>query len=1018
MRLGIMRQPSTREGLGLMSRHLEALRKAVEQGRAIVLVGAGVASAMTANDPRATWTGLLASGVEYASARNSTEDVLWRERMQRAMGNARAADDYLAIASQLVARLGGAEGAEMKDWLRDDIGGLRIVDGSLATALQRLEAPLVTTNYDSLLERALNRQAVTWKHGAAFQNVISRGSNEIVHLHGHWIDPTSIVLTAEQYELMLSDRETEVLRQSMAAVNTLVYVGFGDGMDDPAFTKLREWVVATFTTSATRHYRLCLAREVDTYAASHNGERIVPIAYGTRFEDLAAFIGGLAPSERAGVLVRPAAIASENILESIRERVVLADHIARVDEASLDQLMIPPVLLPMPQEQFVRAVRNGEGDRPTRCAIDEEVSHPRLLVCGEEHVGVSTSLLWLASRVQREHPDLIPIAIDYLKVGAGLTPLRKLVRHALRSMGIATTETGPMPAIILALDNVHTGRPKELGRVIEELAEQHYAHVLIGCRSGAEMELSSMLASVPGVAFRLRYVGRLARRDVEAMARLLDGRRTSALAEKAVDLVRAHKLPSTPFTFSMVLSALMRGESLLAATSPTTLLDAYVEALLGRGTALDDARYGMSSANRAYVLGVLAELFVSRHLGSVPQLDVVSRLTDVFNELDWVESPVDVVKDLQARRILVIRGGSVSFSQTSYLHLFAAKHAQQDASFMMALVEAPLHYAPILAHYAALQRNDVDLLRRLMPLLDQLFDDSVPLARAWGRRQRDDQNGVGDPDARLANEVAAIPGPEDELAPIDEEDDSDLEPFPLLPAEDMPSFMRMATTLGLLSNLLRDTEVIRDQSLRLDVLQKLLFGWARFADYIEADPAFKDMSRDVARDLAESSRVNPKHLDRFIDDFTTFLPIAMALGGVTGTLASQKLTRPIERGLRDGDFRDDVKLALLGTFLLAEVRVPGWASHLERLRQVHSGRPVTDDILRRVLLVLYTQHVVEPKDEAAVEEFLMAQTLEESYPNDAKQQHLAKARLTQSMRSARLKAKVIVKTRPSNDELL
>jgi SIR2-like domain len=89
-----------------------------------------------------------------------------------------------------------------------------------------------------------------------------RGDHEaILHLHGHWQDPASVVLGIRSYEAVLTDSHAEAMRKALAATRTLVFVGCGAGLADPNFTALRGWLTEVFVSSPYRHYRLCLEEE-------------------------------------------------------------------------------------------------------------------------------------------------------------------------------------------------------------------------------------------------------------------------------------------------------------------------------------------------------------------------------------------------------------------------------------------------------------------------------------------------------------------------------------------------------------------------------------------------------------------------------------------------------------------------------------------------------------------------------------------------------------------------------------
>jgi tetratricopeptide (TPR) repeat protein len=273
---------------------LDDLRAEVAAGHAVVIVGAGVSVAATAGTPTASWVGLLNDGVTFCEALlGPSLPSGWaeRHRSQVASGDL---DELVGAAEDLTRRLGGPTGGEFRRWLAGSIGKLSPTSPAVLEALAALRVPLATTNYDGLLEAATGRPAVTWRQSALFEQVLRGDYQAILHLHGHWQDPESVVLGVRSYEAVLGNAHAEAMRKALASTRTLVFVGCGSGLDDPNFRALRRWLAAIFAGSPYRHYRLCLQQELADLWREHGlDERIVPVAYGERHDDLAPFLHSL-----------------------------------------------------------------------------------------------------------------------------------------------------------------------------------------------------------------------------------------------------------------------------------------------------------------------------------------------------------------------------------------------------------------------------------------------------------------------------------------------------------------------------------------------------------------------------------------------------------------------------------------------------------------------------------------------------------------------------------------------------
>jgi tetratricopeptide (TPR) repeat protein len=279
---------------------VEDLRRELARGRVIVLVGAGVSVAATGRAPVASWTGLLEDGVarcEQLALRPLPAGWGDRTRAQIATGDV---EELLLAAEAVTYRLGGREHGEYRRWLTETVGELKASHLEVLEALRDLGGILVTTNYDGLLEQVTGRPAVTWQDTARAQAVLRGDEQAIVHLHGFWQEPGTVVLGVRSYEQLLGAEHAQAMQQVMAAMGTLLFVGFGAGLADPNFAALREWMARLFRGSQYRHFRLAKDDQVDALRAEHGpDERVLVLGYGPSHAGLAPYLRRLAPSTSA-----------------------------------------------------------------------------------------------------------------------------------------------------------------------------------------------------------------------------------------------------------------------------------------------------------------------------------------------------------------------------------------------------------------------------------------------------------------------------------------------------------------------------------------------------------------------------------------------------------------------------------------------------------------------------------------------------------------------------------------------
>lgn len=276
------------------------IRDALASNQLAVVVGTGVTAAATGRVPTSTWRGLIEHGIDRcvsSGARNSA----WGDRA-RADANSEYDLDLIVAAEKATDGLGGRRSPGYRQWLADAVGALRATDTAVLDAIVALadEGALVaTTNYDDLLAAGLGWDVVTWRDPTRLQRVLRGRERAVVHLHGHWKDPESVVFGASSYADVLRDAAAATFLKTTVYARTLLFVGFGAGLDDPNFSGLRRWMRAELSLSDYKHYRL--VREPDIATVRHDpDERIQIVSYGPGYDDLAPFVAAL----RSGVAAR------------------------------------------------------------------------------------------------------------------------------------------------------------------------------------------------------------------------------------------------------------------------------------------------------------------------------------------------------------------------------------------------------------------------------------------------------------------------------------------------------------------------------------------------------------------------------------------------------------------------------------------------------------------------------------------------------------------------------------------
>jgi hypothetical protein len=156
---------------------LRELKRDIARGRIVVLLGTGVSAASAGNHPLTNWRCLLQSGITRCTsfgAGNVRQD--WEQRQHSALLGDLI--DVLGVAQQVESRLRAA-GAEFATWLRETIGSIRLENSLVLTAIEKIDAPIATTNYDLLIEQALNRSSLVLADGVDITHWLTHLNSQV-----------------------------------------------------------------------------------------------------------------------------------------------------------------------------------------------------------------------------------------------------------------------------------------------------------------------------------------------------------------------------------------------------------------------------------------------------------------------------------------------------------------------------------------------------------------------------------------------------------------------------------------------------------------------------------------------------------------------------------------------------------------------------------------------------------------------------------------------------------------------
>jgi len=276
-----------------------------ERPNVLVVVGTGISFGAT-GEARASWSGLLEHGVETLRTQATWNDETANANLtliKNAFSSTFDLDEVLTRAESVTKALGAPDGTNYGSWLADAIGSLKAREDRTATldAIKQLEqagALILTTNYDNLLTDATGLSPVTWQDHGEFLRVLNRDREGILHIHGHWSQPSSVILGRKSYEHILNAPALQDLFKSIWLHWSWLYVGCGNGLEDPNVGRLLRWGHDAFGESARKHYFLAKEQDAaDLLCRPDKPANLVPVGYRDHAE-LPNHLRALTPRQR------------------------------------------------------------------------------------------------------------------------------------------------------------------------------------------------------------------------------------------------------------------------------------------------------------------------------------------------------------------------------------------------------------------------------------------------------------------------------------------------------------------------------------------------------------------------------------------------------------------------------------------------------------------------------------------------------------------------------------------------
>src|SRR5262249_42775650 len=150
--------------------------------------------------------------------------------------------EFIDAASEISRRLGAPKSGNYAGWLQETVGSLIVTESAPIMALKSWGALIATTNYDTLISQQTGLDPITWQDRSWLIQFFGGHVDRVLHLHGVYTKPETVVLGARSYEDVVRDQTIQGLMKGLVIGKTLVFVGCGlAGMSDPNIGGLIDW---------------------------------------------------------------------------------------------------------------------------------------------------------------------------------------------------------------------------------------------------------------------------------------------------------------------------------------------------------------------------------------------------------------------------------------------------------------------------------------------------------------------------------------------------------------------------------------------------------------------------------------------------------------------------------------------------------------------------------------------------------------------------------------------------------
>ncbi|CAF4036462.1 unnamed protein product, partial [Rotaria sordida] len=277
---------------------IQQIKKEIALNNVMIFIGTSVSIYTTNGEQEFShWKGLIHDGLQRCHKSSWISDKDFEDFIIKFESNTAEVADYLHAADLIKCCFKKASDA-YKLWLMETVGKLSIKKPELIEAIGELGCPILTTNYDALLEEILDKKPLTWNkyYTENIDNLLEVLRNYILHIYGYFEEPDTVIFNSDDYNRISEKQFGLPNLRALMERKKLLLIGYGADMSDPNFSNLLKWIYRLTNHKSLSIYKLVTSNRNKTFNKTSDIsflENIKELPYGYSLNDLLHFIKNL-----------------------------------------------------------------------------------------------------------------------------------------------------------------------------------------------------------------------------------------------------------------------------------------------------------------------------------------------------------------------------------------------------------------------------------------------------------------------------------------------------------------------------------------------------------------------------------------------------------------------------------------------------------------------------------------------------------------------------------------------------